>query len=134
MKRMLHVACFALLFGTVAVRGDSEISWSSFSAGGATASAGRNSIQGTIGQSIGGVANSTHHSISAGFWPGAVARGPCPGDANGDHVVDLADLSALLGHYGVGSGASRADGDLDGDGDVDLADLSALLAHFGGAC
>ncbi|MFN0137143.1 MAG: right-handed parallel beta-helix repeat-containing protein [Phycisphaerae bacterium] len=58
----------------------------------------------------------------------------CPGDVNGDGVVNLTDLSILLAHFGVMSGATLADGDLNGDGDVDLSDLSDLLANFGESC
>ncbi len=57
------------------------------------------------------------------------------GDLDGDGCVGLSDLSQLLTHFGVTSGASPEDGDLDGDGDVDLADLSGLLENFGlGEC
>jgi hypothetical protein len=55
----------------------------------------------------------------------------CPGDFDGDNDVDLADLSQLLGNYGMTSGAQYEDGDLDGDGDVDLSDLAILLAAYG---
>lgn len=58
--------------------------------------------------------------------------GDCPGDIDGDGVVGLSDLSALLTNFG--SSASGPDGDLDGDGDVDLGDLSALLTAFGTNC
>jgi hypothetical protein len=58
----------------------------------------------------------------------------CPGDLDGDGDVDLTDLSMLLAHYGMTSGASYADGDLDGDGDVDLDDLTGLLSHYGEIC
>jgi hypothetical protein len=57
-----------------------------------------------------------------------------PGDVNDDWCVDLADLTQLLAHYGMTSGAVYEDGDLDGDGDVDLGDLTALLAHYGKCC
>jgi len=53
------------------------------------------------------------------------------GDLDFDGDVDLADLAQLLGHYGIGSGASYTHGDLDGDGDVDLADLATLLGNYG---
>ncbi len=59
---------------------------------------------------------------------------PCVGDLNGDLVVDLSDLGALLSHYGVTSGATLADGDTDGDGDVDLSDLGVVLAAYGTGC
>jgi len=58
----------------------------------------------------------------------------CPEDLDGNGIVDLADLSILLGNFGVMSGADPEDGDLDGDGDVDLADLAPMLAAFGSAC
>lgn len=54
---------------------------------------------------------------------------PIPGDLDGNGCVNLADLAALLGHYGVSAG-----GDLDGDGDTDLSDLAVLLAHYGEGC
>ncbi len=59
---------------------------------------------------------------------------PCFGDLDGDGDVDLGDLSQLLAHYGMTSGATYEDGDLDEDGDVDLSDLSALLAVYGTTC
>jgi len=59
--------------------------------------------------------------------------GGCPEDLNGDNVIDLADLSVLLAHFGE-AGADPEHGDVDGDGDVDLADLSQVLAVFGTTC
>lgn len=58
----------------------------------------------------------------------------CPEDLDGDGDVDLADLSVLLAHFGLGGGANPEDGDIDGDHDVDLADLSLMLAAFGQPC
>ena len=62
------------------------------------------------------------------------ATAPCPGDINGDNIVDLTDLATLIAHFGMTSGAGLADGDLDGDGDVDLTDLATMLAYFGVSC
>lgn len=59
---------------------------------------------------------------------------PCPGDVNGDGVVDLTDLAILLSHFGTSSGASLENGDLNGDEVVDLTDLAILLSQFGTVC
>ncbi len=62
----------------------------------------------------------------------SVGAPPCPGDFNGDGVIDIGDLSILLANFG-GSG-DPSSGDLDGDGDVDLTDLANFLAVFGTNC
>jgi len=57
----------------------------------------------------------------------------CGGDANGDSVVNGADLSVLLSQFGqtVSPGAGA---DFNNDGQVDGADLSVLLSRFGQSC
>lgn len=55
--------------------------------------------------------------------------GDCPGDANGDNAVDLADLNIVLANFGGGAG-----GDVTGDGATDLVDLNLVLANFGSLC
>lgn len=67
------------------------------------------------------------------LWGGA-ARAACVGDLDGNHQVDLADLSITLSNYGLTGGATHGQGDLDGDHDVDLNDVSLLLAHYGDTC
>ena len=51
---------------------------------------------------------------------------PITGDLNGDHKVNIYDLSILLAHFNK-SGA----GDFNNNGKVDIFDLSTLLARFG---
>jgi formylglycine-generating enzyme required for sulfatase activity len=52
----------------------------------------------------------------------------CPGDLNGDHAVDGADLGELLAHWG-----QSGSGDLDGNGIVNGADIGLMLGAWG-AC
>lgn len=61
---------------------------------------------------------------------------PCPGDANNDRVVDLADLSILLSSFGfcTGNPSYNPDADFDVSGCVDLGDLGIELAYFGTSC
>lgn len=57
---------------------------------------------------------------------------PCPGDTNGDDVVNFSDLNMILSQFGmVGTGLA---GDLNGDGVVDFLDLNVMLSFFGQAC
>lgn len=58
---------------------------------------------------------------------------PCPGDANGDNVVNLADLNLVLANFGS-SVAPGTNGDVTDDGLVNLADLNLVLANFGQSC
>lgn len=56
----------------------------------------------------------------------------CPGDINGDEIVDFTDLNSLLSAFGQAGQDLPAD--LDGDGVVGFSDLNILLTAFGDAC
>lgn len=60
----------------------------------------------------------------------------CPGDVDGDEVIGLEDLSALLGTFGrcAGEAGFDARADFDGSGCVDLVDLTTLLGAYGTSC
>jgi hypothetical protein len=60
---------------------------------------------------------------------GANIKASCRGDANGDRVVNFADLNAVLADFGV-SGEAPA-GDVNCDGVVNFGDLNTVLANFG---
>lgn len=75
-------------------------------------------------------ANSAQLGIVNNFYTGPAC---CPGDLNGDHVVDLADLAAIISNYGANP-ATRAMGDLNGDTVIDLADLALMLSNYGHTC
>lgn len=133
--RVLGGACVALLSASPVAAQGYDLSWYTIDGGGFTFSIGGGyELGATIGQPDAGAPMiGGGYELTGGFWPG-VAATPCAGDLNGDRLVDLTDLSTLLSHFGVQSGATLADGDLDGDGDVDLTDLTALLSNFGTAC
>ncbi len=54
----------------------------------------------------------------------------CPGDANGDALVNFDDLNVVLENWGSAGPA----GDLDADGDVDFDDLNLLLENWAVSC
>ncbi len=57
----------------------------------------------------------------------------CPGDANGDRVVNFADLNIVLSFFGQ-TVTPGTNGDVNGDGVVNFADLNTVLSFFGTAC
>ncbi len=58
---------------------------------------------------------------------------PCPGDANGDGVIDFADIPSILVNWGR-TYPTTGPGDSNLDGTVDFADVTATLANFGQPC
>ena len=52
---------------------------------------------------------------------------PCPGDLDGDGLVNGADFGVLLAAFGTSDPAA----DLDGDGSVSGGDVGLLLAYWG---
>lgn len=117
-----------------------SVPWYTVDAGGAMdTSGGAFELSGTIGQPDAGSFNAPMaggaFELVGGFWP--VATGcACPGDLDGDCVVDIGDLSALLAAFGCcpPNACYSPAADIDGSGCVDISDLSILLSHFGSAC
>ena len=62
--------------------------------------------------------------------------GACPGNVNGDGMVDLTDLQLLLSAYGSVEGDQNFiyHADANNDGIINLDDLQFLLAHYGLDC
>lgn len=132
---MMHRGLFAALCVacvTASVRAQFQLDWYTIDGGGETfVTGGGFEVGGTIGQPDAGAPMvGGDFEVIGGFW----ASPPCPGDLNGDLLVDITDLSTLLSNFGTPSGATPADGDSDGDTDVDLSDLTTLLSNFGTTC
>ncbi len=58
---------------------------------------------------------------------------PCPGNANGDGLVDFNDLNIVLASWGMAV-VPGTNGDVNGDGLVDFNDLNIVLANWGVVC
>ena len=65
----------------------------------------------------------------------ALAPPPLVGDANDDCIVNFADLTSVLTHWGaVIPPGSPTDGDANADGHADFADITAILTAWGSQC
>jgi hypothetical protein len=58
----------------------------------------------------------------------------CPGDVNGDGMVEISDMTSLLGCFGMPCTGNCCLADFNCDGTVEIGDLTILLAHFGAPC
>jgi hypothetical protein len=56
---------------------------------------------------------------------------PCPGDLNGDCIINTPDLVTFLGRFGKTDQAPYSLGDLNNDRKIDTADLVTFLGRFG---
>jgi glucose/arabinose dehydrogenase len=68
-------------------------------------------------------------------WAIGIAT-PCPGDTNGDRVVDNGDLQAILDAWASQTGDPDYDAsaDLNGDGIVENTDLQEVIDHWARTC
>jgi hypothetical protein len=67
------------------------------------------------------------YSMNAAYTPAG-----CPGDTNGDNLVNFADLNLVLGNFG--QSGPNVIGDVNHDGVVNFADLNIVLSFFGSVC
>jgi hypothetical protein len=58
----------------------------------------------------------------------------CPGDTNGDGVVNFTDLNAVLSTFGMSGAPGFSGADVNNDGVVNFTDLNIVLSNFGNAC
>lgn len=73
-------------------------------------------------------------AIGVGYFVKEVSASPtCPGDANGDNVVNILDLSWTVSHLHMGT-APYQYGDVNGDMIVTQADLDLEAANYGRVC
>ncbi len=97
---------------------------------------------GYVAQATATVVSGNDYLVRIGGYEGAQGAGAmvvfctpgvpmnCPGDANGDDMVDFDDLNVVLGQWGT----IGPEGDVDDDGDVDFDDLNLVLGNWGTTC
>ncbi len=56
----------------------------------------------------------------------------CPGDFDGDNIVNITDLLVMLELYGCDTGVCQAD--MNGDGNTNVEDIGIFLSYFGVSC
>jgi hypothetical protein len=78
------------------------------------------------------VSNDDGNDTLAGSFEVIAAVINCPGDTNGDNIVNFTDLNSVLAQFGL-TGMGLA-GDVNGDEIVNFADLNEVLANFGANC
>lgn len=109
-----------------------DLSWHSIDGGGGLSSGGVYELTTTIGQhDASGEMLGGAYTLRGGFMtlPAAI---PCLADSDSSGAVNVTDLLALLGAWGVCPiPPSPCTSDISGDGTVNVTDLLALLGAWG---
>jgi hypothetical protein len=110
--------------------GSFDLSWSTVDGGGGPSAGGSLNLHSTIGQpDAGPTLTGGNLELVGGFWAASVLGvEPCPADINGDNVVSITDLLAVISAWGH-TGPHPAD--VNGDNIVNVADLLAVIAMWG---
>jgi hypothetical protein len=109
-----------------------DLTWHTIDAGGGISTGPSLQLHGTIGQPDAGFTLvGGNLELNGGFWPASsTGVNPCPADVNGDLMVSITDLLAVISSWGQ-TGPNPAD--VNSDGVVNIADLLAVIAAWG-AC
>ena len=110
--------------------GGYDLSWNTIDSGGGTSSGGTFEISGTIGQPDAGVTlTGGTIEMRGGFWSGGTIPAPlCPADINGDTIVNVSDLLAVIANWNA-TGSNPAD--VNGDSIVNVSDLLGVIGAWG---
>ena len=128
--------CSLAVCSCVALAGPSggsfEITWYTIDVGGTNNATGGNfTLSGTIGQpDAGAVMTGGQFSLAGGFWPGVSSAPACPGDVNGDGMLNFFDVSAFLTAYN----SMDPIADFNDDGMFNFFDVSAFLTAYNSGC
>jgi len=131
---VLIVICMAtwLVAGAPLLADDFDLSWYTVDGGGAMFSAGGDfEVSGTIGQPDAGPASGAMtggtFELAGGFWvAGAAGICTCPGDLNGDALIDGDDVQAFVDCL-LSGGPGCACADMDGAGGVTVSDVALMV-------
>jgi hypothetical protein len=124
---LAFTAAFAHVAGP---EGAFDLSWHTFDGGGGSSAGGAFTVEGTIGQpDAGAPLTGGTFEVRSGFWPGGIIPVPlCPADVNGDDIINITDLLAVIANWGA-TGSHPAD--VNGDNTVNVTDLLAVIAAWG---
>lgn len=131
MKHQLLIPIIAIL--ALGATAGAQYTLTSFTidGGGSRLTGATYTLSGTVGQPDAGRLTGATYTLTGGFWSGAAAPPPCPGDLSGDGITNILDFNILASHFGEGPGVPPYFGDLTGDGFVTIADFNILAGDFG---
>lgn len=128
--RIAAAACSFAVLGSMSSVGQVAVTHAVISSGGVATSDGSIIV---LGQPIAGLACSAQGSPALCVHPGfvaVVAPPACPGDADGNNVVNFADITKVLENWGM----PGPYGDADGNNSVNFADITKILEFWGVSC
>jgi hypothetical protein len=108
-----------------------QIKWQVISSGGTKGGSASYQLAGTVGQISAGTSSSESYGVGSGFWHSFEA---CAGrgDANGDGVINSADVVYLINYLFKGGPSPEplCTGDMNCDGIINSADVVYLINYL----
>jgi len=113
-----------------------EINWQVISSGGQDGSSSSYSLSGTIGQTAVGPGSSVSYGLNSGYWQDFSGSSGCatPGDANGNGVINILDITYLINYLYKGGPAPVpfpvASGDPNCNCVINILDITHLINYL----
>jgi hypothetical protein len=118
-------------------RADEQINWYVISGGSGTGSSTNYILDATVGQFAVGSGSSTNYILINGFWQDFGGAAPCdctPGDANGNTVINILDITYLINYVYKGGPAptpyALCSGDPTGNCTINILDITYLISYL----
>lgn len=116
------------------VKSGDEINWQVISAGGTAGLSTDFILNGTVGQTAIGTDSSTSFIIFPGYWQKTYGDPCCdtPGDANNNGVLNILDVTFLIGYIYKGGPQPpcMAEADANGDGKINILDITRIIGFL----
>ena len=114
-----------------------EINWQVISSGGTSGTSTNYQLSGTAGQTAVGSGNSTNYGMSHGYWQDFGEPSACdcdPGEANGDIVINIFDITYLISYLYLSGPApvpyELCNGDPNKDCTCNIFDITYLISFL----
>lgn len=131
---LIACVCLTSAMAIGEVKSGEEINWQVVSGGGMEGVSTDFILNGTAGQTATGSEGSTSFMLYSGYWQKNYGDPCCdkPGDASNNMLVNILDVTFLIGYLYRGGPAPPCmpEGDANGDGKINILDVTRIVGYL----